>query len=95
MAVSSRERIEDPLLDLAIAEEKTDDYETLMKLATSALAVSEASAQAMIDPKILEQFSGIKLPSSNDKPSTVKKQYLIESSDTDFGSGFEIVDASH
>ncbi|EFN84766.1 uncharacterized protein LOC105182976 [Harpegnathos saltator] len=74
--------VEDPFLELAIASETTEDYDTLLQMAKSALATSEASTT--VDPQILAHFTMI-APPPVEKPIVVKKQYLVESSDNDLG----------
>lgn len=80
----NEEVVEDPFLELAIASE-TEDYETLLRMAKSALATSEASMVAAVDPQILAHFTMIAPPPVVEKPAIVKKQYLVESSDNDLG----------
>lgn len=78
-----KEAVEDPLLELAIASETIpENYETLLQIAKSALATSEASMKATVDPHILTCFTAI-APSAAEKP--VEKQYFVESSDNDLG----------
>ncbi|XP_032691280.1 uncharacterized protein LOC116853977 [Odontomachus brunneus] len=76
--------VEDPFLELAIASE-TEDYDTLLQMAKSALATSEASMVAAVDPQILAHFTMIAPPPVVEKPVIVKKQYFVESSDNDLG----------
>ncbi|XP_014479481.1 PREDICTED: uncharacterized protein LOC106746875 [Dinoponera quadriceps] len=83
---AQEEVVEDPFLELAIASETTEDYDTLLKMAKSALANSEASMIATtVDPQILAHFAMIAPPSVIEKPAIVKKQYFVESSDNDLG----------
>ncbi|XP_025075486.1 uncharacterized protein LOC105432571 [Pogonomyrmex barbatus] len=77
------ESVEDPFLELAIASETTTDYKTLLQMAKSALATSEASMKTAIDPQILAHFAMVAPPTT--EKSTVKKQYFMESSDNDLG----------
>ncbi|KAG5334109.1 TRPV6 protein, partial [Acromyrmex charruanus] len=76
--------VEDPFLELAIASETTTDYKTLLQIAKSALATSEASMKTTIDPQILAHFAMV-APPTIEKSSIVKKQYFMESSDNDLG----------
>ncbi|KAG5317206.1 TRPV6 protein, partial [Pseudoatta argentina] len=78
------ETVEDPFLELAIASETTTDYKTLLQIAKSALATSEASMKTTIDPQILAHFAMV-APPTIEKSSIVKKQYFMESSDNDLG----------
>ncbi|XP_018406237.1 PREDICTED: transient receptor potential cation channel subfamily V member 4 [Cyphomyrmex costatus] len=78
------ETVEDPFLELAIASETTTDYKTLLQMAKSALATSEASMKTTIDPQILAHFAMV-APPTIEKSTIVKKQYFIESSDNDLG----------
>ncbi|XP_018352954.1 PREDICTED: transient receptor potential cation channel subfamily V member 4 [Trachymyrmex septentrionalis] len=78
------ETVEDPFLELAIASETTTDYKTLLQIARSALATSEASMKTTIDPQILAHFAMV-APPTIEKSSIVKKQYFMESSDNDLG----------
>lgn len=79
-----KEAVEDPFLELAIASETAADYESLLQMAKSALATSEASMKATVDPQILAHF-GMIAPPATEKPIIVKKQYFVESSDNDLG----------
>lgn len=82
---AQEEAVEDPFLQLAIASETTEDYDTLLQIAKSALATSEASTVATVDPQILAHFTMIAPPPATEKPAIVKKQYFVESSDNDLG----------
>lgn len=75
---------EDPFLELAIASETATDYKTLLQMAKSALATSEASMKTTIDPQILAHFAMV-VPPATEKSTIVKKQYFMESSDNDLG----------
>ncbi|XP_011863861.1 PREDICTED: uncharacterized protein LOC105559855 isoform X4 [Vollenhovia emeryi] len=79
-----KEAAEDPFLELAIASESAADYKTLLQMAKSALATSEASMKTTIDPQILAHFAMVAPPTA-EKSTIVKKQYFIESSDNDLG----------
>ncbi|XP_012062295.1 PREDICTED: transient receptor potential cation channel subfamily V member 4 [Atta cephalotes] len=78
------ETVGDPFLELTIASETTTDYKTLLQIAKSALATSEASLKTTIDPQILAHFAMV-APPTIEKSSIVKKQYFMESSDNDLG----------
>ncbi|XP_011167034.1 uncharacterized protein LOC105200930 [Solenopsis invicta] len=78
------EAVEDPFLELAIASESTTDYKSLLQIAKSAVATSEASMKTTIDPQILAHFAMV-APPTTEKSTVVKKQYFMESSDNDFG----------
>ncbi|XP_020287782.1 uncharacterized protein LOC109856664 [Pseudomyrmex gracilis] len=78
------EAVEDPFLELAIASETTTDYETLLRIAKSALATSEASMKTTVDPQILAHL-GMIAPPTAEKSIVIKKQYFVESSDNDLG----------
>ncbi|XP_024876105.1 transient receptor potential cation channel subfamily V member 4 [Temnothorax curvispinosus] len=78
------EAVKDPFLALAIASETTTDYKTLLQMAKSAVATSEASMKTTIDPQILAHFAMV-APPTTEKSTIVKKQYFIESSDNDLG----------
>lgn len=81
-----KEAVDDPFLELAIASETTEDYDTLLQMAKSALATSEVSTVTTVDPQILAHFTMIAPPSMVvEKPTIVKKQYFVESSDNDLG----------
>lgn len=81
------EAVADPFLELAIAE-TTADYETLLQIAKSALATSEASMKTTtvdtVDPQILAHFTMV-APPITEKSTIVKKQYFVESSDNELG----------
>lgn len=85
------EAAEDPFLALAIASEATTDYKTLLQMAKSALATSEASMKATIDPQILAHFAMV-APPITEKSTIVKKQYFMESSDNDLGGKYKIIE---
>lgn len=53
-------------------------------MAKSAVATSEASMKTTIDPQILAHFAMV-APPTTEKPTIVKKQYFMESSDNDLG----------
>lgn len=82
---------EDPFLELAIASETTTDYKTLLQIAKSAAATSEASMKTTIDPQILAHFAMV-APSTTEKSTIVKKQYFMESSDNDLGGKYKIIE---
>ncbi|XP_012535675.1 uncharacterized protein LOC105836286 [Monomorium pharaonis] len=79
------ETVEDPFLQLAIASETTTDYKSLLQMAKSAVATSEASMKTTIDPQILAHFAMV-APPTTEKSTIVKKQYFMESSDNDLGN---------
>ncbi|XP_076481511.1 transient receptor potential cation channel subfamily V iav isoform X4 [Bombus vancouverensis nearcticus] len=81
---SMAEDFQDPLLELVIASENTDDPETLLKIAERAAANFEVESSSKINLQILEQFTMTKLP-MEEKVAATKKQYFVESSDNDFG----------
>ncbi|XP_071856344.1 transient receptor potential cation channel subfamily V iav isoform X3 [Bombus fervidus] len=81
---SMAEDFQDPLLELVIASENTDDPETLLKIAERAAANFEVESSSKINLQILEQFTMTKLP-MEEKVTATKKQYFVESSDNDFG----------
>ncbi|XP_050491964.1 uncharacterized protein LOC126874205 isoform X5 [Bombus huntii] len=81
---SMAEDFQDPLLELVIASENTDDPETLLKIAERAAANFEVESSSKINLQILEQFTMTKLP-MEEKVAARKKQYFVESSDNDFG----------
>ncbi|XP_043583973.1 uncharacterized protein LOC122568367 isoform X3 [Bombus pyrosoma] len=80
---SMAEDFQDPLLELVIASENTDDPETLLKIAERAAANFEVESSSKINLQILEQFTMTKLP-MEEKVTATKKQYFVESSDNDF-----------
>lgn len=84
---AQEEGIQDPLLDLAIASEITKDYDTLLEMAKSAVATSEASKKVSVNPQILSHFTMI-VPPVIEESITVKKQYFVESSDNDLGGKY-------
>ncbi|XP_043512681.1 transient receptor potential cation channel subfamily V member 4 [Frieseomelitta varia] len=81
---SMAEDFQDPLLELVIASENTNDPETLLEIARRAAASSDAGTSSKINLQILEQFTMTKIP-MEEKVTDTKKQYFIESSDNDFG----------
>lgn len=77
--------VADPFFELAIASETTADYETLLQMAKSALATSEASMKTTtVDPQILAHFIMI-VPPITEKSTTIKKQYFVVSSNNELG----------
>lgn len=84
-----KKAIEDPFLELAIASETTQDYDTLLQMAKSALATSETSVKPTVDPQLLAHFTMI-APPPIEKPTIAKKQYFMESSDNDLGGKWQI-----
>ena len=91
---SMAEDFQDPLLELVIASENTDDPETLLKIAERAAANFEVESSSKINLQILEQFTMTKLP-MEEKVAATKKQYFVESSDNDFGGNNELLSAKH
>jgi len=85
------ETVEDPFLELAIASETATDYKTLLQMAKSALATSEASTKATIDPQILAHFAMV-APPTTEKSNVIKKQYFMESSDNDLRGKYKIIE---
>ncbi|XP_006610582.1 uncharacterized protein LOC102678884 isoform X1 [Apis dorsata] len=81
---SVTEDFQDPLLELVIASENTNDPETLLEIAKRAAAGFETETSSKINLQILEQFTMTKIP-MEEKVSVTRKQYFIESSDNDFG----------
>ena len=81
---SMAEDFQDPLLELVIASENTNDPETLLEIAKRAAANSDAGTSSKINLQILEQFTMTKIPMEENVTDT-KKHYFIESSDNDFG----------
>ncbi|XP_012350046.1 uncharacterized protein LOC100868270 isoform X3 [Apis florea] len=81
---SVTEDFQDPLLELVIASENTNDPETLLEIAKRAAAGFETEASSKINLQILEQFTMTKIP-MEEKVSVTRKQYFVESSDNDFG----------
>ncbi|KAK1124503.1 hypothetical protein K0M31_006854 [Melipona bicolor] len=81
---SMAEDFQDPLLELVIASENTDNPETLLEIAKRAAASSDAGTSSKINLQILEQFTMTKIP-MEEKVTDTKKHYFIESSDNDFG----------
>lgn len=88
------EDFQDPLLELVIASENTDDPETLLKIAERAAANFEVESSSKINLQILEQFTMTKLP-MEEKVAATKKQYFVESSDNDFGGNNELLSAKY
>ena len=91
---SMAEDFQDPLLELVIASENTDDPETLLKIAERAAANFEVESSSKINLQILEQFTMTKLP-MEEKVAATKKQYFVESSDNDFGGNNELLSAKY
>lgn len=81
---STAEDFQDPLLELVIASENTDDPATLLEIAKRAAASFDAGTSLKINLQILEQFTMTKIPMEENVTDT-KKHYFIESSDNDFG----------
>ncbi|CAL7944538.1 unnamed protein product [Xylocopa violacea] len=81
---SVAEDFQDPLLELVIASENTSDRETLLEIAQRAAAEFDAGAGSKINLQILEQFTMTKIP-MEEQVTVTRKQYLVESSDNDFG----------
>lgn len=84
------EDFQDPLLELVIASENTNDPETLLEIAKRAAAGFETEASSKINLQILEQFTMTKIP-MEEKVSVTRKQYFVESSDNDFGGDDKII----
>lgn len=91
---SMAEDFQDPLLELVIASENTDDPETLLKIAERAAANFEVESSSKINLQILEQFTMTKLP-MEEKVAATKKQYFVESSDNDFGGNDELLSVKY
>ncbi|XP_016767336.2 uncharacterized protein LOC726119 isoform X1 [Apis mellifera] len=81
---SVTEDFQDPLLELVIASENTNDPETLLEIAKRAAAGFETETSSKINLQILEQFTMTKI-SMDEKVNVTRKQYFVESSDNDFG----------
>uniref|UniRef100_A0AB39A6J3 Inactive n=1 Tax=Apis mellifera TaxID=7460 RepID=A0AB39A6J3_APIME len=81
---SVTEDFQDPLLELVIASENTNDPETLLEIAKRAAAGFETETSSKINLQILEQFTMTKIP-MDEKVNVTRKQYFVESSDNDFG----------
>ncbi|XP_016907461.2 uncharacterized protein LOC107994862 isoform X4 [Apis cerana] len=81
---SVTEDFQDPLLELVIASENTNDPETLLEIAKRAAAGFETETSSKINLQILEQFTMTKIP-MEEKVNVTRKQYFVESSDNDFG----------
>ncbi|XP_046142105.1 uncharacterized protein LOC114873115 isoform X2 [Osmia bicornis bicornis] len=81
---SLTENYQDPLLELVIASESTNDSKMLLKIAERAANDFDSPANPKINLQILEQFTMTKIP-MEEQVTVKKKQYFIESSDNDFG----------
>lgn len=84
------EDFQDPLLELVIASENTNDPETLLEIAKRAAAGFETETSSKINLQILEQFTMTKIP-MEEKVNVTRKQYFVESSDNDFGGDNKII----
>lgn len=84
---SLAENYQDPLLELVIASESTNDFKTLLKIAERAANDFESPVNPKINLQILEQFTMTKIP-MEEQVTVKKKQYFIESSDNDFGGNY-------
>ncbi|XP_076546096.1 transient receptor potential cation channel subfamily V iav [Osmia lignaria lignaria] len=80
---SLTENYQDPLLELVIASESTNDSKMLLKIAERAANDFDSPANPKINLQILEQFTMTKIP-MEEQVIVKKKQYFIESSDNDF-----------
>lgn len=87
---SVTEDFQDPLLELVIASENTNDPETLLEIAKRAAAGFETETSSKINLQILEQFTMTKIP-MEEKVNVTRKQYFVESSDNDFGGDNKII----